>query len=56
MEAIRIEMYTLLPAGFKKTEISRQLNFRRMTVCRVEQRLKVFSKGSSLIEKPQVIS
>ena len=35
-----IEISTLLHAGFKKTEISKQLNVSRMTVHRVEQRLK----------------
>ena len=40
MEAKSIEISSLLRAGFKETEISKQLNVRRISVHRVEQRLK----------------
>ena len=40
MEDKIVEIYTLLRVGFKKTETSKQLNASRMTVHRVEQRLK----------------
>ena len=40
MEAKRIEMFTLLRAGYKKTEISNELNVSRMAIHRVEQHLK----------------
>ena len=40
MEATRIEISSLFHAGFRKTKISKQLNVSRMTVQRVEQRLK----------------
>ena len=39
MEARRIEIFPLLRAGLKNTEISKQLNVNRMTVHRVERRL-----------------
>ena len=58
MEAKRIEISTLLRAGFKKTDISKQLNVSRMTVYRVEQRLKVSEslKDRPRSGRPQVIS
>ena len=41
---------TLLRVGFKKIEISKQLNVSRMTVHRVEQRLKA---SESLMDRPR---
>ena len=38
----RIEIPTLLRAGFKKTKVSKQLNISRMPVNRVEQHLKAW--------------
>ena len=40
MEAKRIEVFTFLRKGFKKTEISKQVSVSRMTVHQVEQHLK----------------
>ena len=40
MEAKRINISILLRVGFKKTKISKQLNASRVTVYRLEQRLK----------------
>ena len=53
MEAKRINISTFSCACFKKTEISKQLNVRRMTVHWVEQYLKgsESQKGLSLIRK-----
>ena len=36
MEAKKIEISTLLPTGFRKTEISKQLSVSKMTVRPVE--------------------
>ena len=53
MEAKWIEVSTLVLAGFKKTEILKQLNVSRMTAHRSEQRLKALEsiEGSSSIRK-----
>ena len=40
IKATRVDILTLLRAGFKKTEISMKLNVSKLTVHRVEQRLK----------------
>ena len=40
MKAKIIKTFTLLPAGFKKTKISKRLNLSKMTIHQVEQRLK----------------
>ena len=58
MNAKRIETTTLLRAGFKKTEISKQLNANRMTVHSLEQRLKASdpTKDCPRLGRLQVIS
>ena len=57
MKAKRIEIVTLLCAGLKKTETSKQLNISRMTVHRVQQRLKasVSLQVHPRLRRPQVI-
>ena len=58
MKAKRYEIFTLLRMGFKKTEISKQLNVSRTSILWVEQRLKgsEFQKDSPQSGRSQVIS
>ena len=57
MEAKRIKISALLRAGFKKADISKQLNVSRMIVHRVDQRLEAseYLKDRPRSERPQVI-
>lgn len=50
MEDKKIEISTLLRAGFEKTEISNQLDVSRTTIHWVEQRVKV---SGSLKNRPR---
>ena len=58
MDAKKIALFTLLREGFKKIEISEQLNVSRITVHRMEQRLisLEFLKDLPRSRRPQVIS
>ena len=50
MEQKRIEVFALLRAGHKQSDIAKQLNLGRMTVYRVAQRLK---NSESLQDRPR---
>ena len=58
IEAKSIEIFTLLRVDLKKTAILKQLSVSRVTVLRVEQRLKVSEsrKDSPRSRRPQVIN
>ena len=58
MEAKKVEMITFLLAGFKKTEVSKQLDVSRKAVHRMKQRLKasVFLKDRPRSGRPQIVS
>ena len=57
MKAKQIEISILLRSGFKKTEISKQLNVNRMTVHRVERMINPLKslKDRHRLGRPQII-